>query len=1242
MRRFSVLFFLCALSPVSSIAAQEKSAETGQLTPGRKIEREIAGGQKQSFLVTLKQGQFLSIVVNSHEIDVAVTLYDSDGKKTLIVDLLKYPGPEPFSFEAEKAGKYKLEIHAVAAPLLRGRYEFTTDLKPQAGESDKQRLTAERLLIEANDQEREGSTESLQKSLDLRAKALALWRKLGDRYWEAYSLHCTGRAGSTLKENEEALTAYGQALPIRKSIGDRFGEADTLNGLGTVYFSLGEEQKALDFYNRSLALYQALGDKGGQAGTLFHLGAVISQGEEGKALEFYNQALMLYRAVGDKSGEADVLFNLGYAYFSLRENQRALEFYKQALSLRRAVGDKSGEAGTLLNLGPLYSALGENQKALDVLHQALTLARVSGDKLGESAALMNLGVIYHDLGDNQKALDLYMQALPIDRDIGDKAGESRTLLNLGNVYSELGEMQKAEDVFNQALSLKRAVGDKSGEATTLNNLGLVSSGLGKMQKALEYYTQALVLNRMLGNKAGEALTLGNLGALYRELGENKLALDFFSQSLSLERAFGEKQAEAHTLSNIGDVHFDLGETKRAMEFYEQALKLERALGDRSGEAGTLNNLGIICLEWDEKKMALNFFNEALSLRRAVGDKTGEAHTLVNIGFLYSELGENERALEFYNQALPLTRTVGDQSGEALTFVHYMLLWSKLGKRSLAIFYGKYAINGFQALRRDIQGFQKDIQQSYLRSVETWYRELADLLISEGRLPEAQQVLGLLKAEEYFEFVRRQGNEGSTLKGRTELTPEEAAVEKRYSEIADRVTAIGVEYGTLRDRRTRTAEQEIQLSKLEKDLVVANQVFQKFLNEIEKAFASSTAGTEKAFQLRESQGLMETLRELGSGSVALYTLVGEDKYRVILITPHVQKAYEYSIKGADLNRKVLAFRETLQNPRLDPRPLAQELYKILIGPDLARDLAQAKAQTLMWSLDGVLRYLPFAALHDGSEYLVEHYRNVVFTPASRDRLKDPVSAKWRALGLGVSKAQPGFDALPGVPKELRGIIRDEGMAQGATGLAIRGQGVLAGRVMLDEQFTSNAMQAALRQRYSLVHIASHFQFHPGNETDSFLLLGDGSHLTLAQIKSLPNVFIGVDLLTLSACDTATGGAGASGKEVEGFGVLAQRQGAKAVLATLWPVADESTQLLMREFYRLHDANPRWTKAEALWQAQLTLLHGHNKDRTATITRRSPETTEDSTPRSGLAFKADPNIKYGHPYYWAPFILIGNWR
>jgi len=308
---------------------------------------------------------------------------------------------------------------------------------------------------------------------------------------------------------------------------------------------------------------------------------------------------------------------------------------------------------------------------------------------------------------------------------------------------------------------------------------------------------------------------------------------------------------------------------------------------------------------------------------------------------------------------------------------------------------------------------------------------------------------------------------------------------------------------------------------------------------------------------------------------------------------VQRAYEYPIRAADLNRKVLAFRQVAEDPKLDPRPLAEELYKILVGP-MAEDLRQAKAQTLMWSLDGALRYVPIAALYDGKQYLIEQYRVSVMTLASNARLKDRPDSAWSAAGFGVTKKHEDSEALPEVAAELRGV-----------------QKILHGETKLDEQFTEVSMRATLLKRFPVVHIASHFRFMPGDQSKSFLLLGDGGHLSMAELKTLPNLFSGVQLLTLSACNTGVG----DGTEVEGFGTLAQRQGAKSVIASLWPVADSSTSHLMQEFYRIRESSPGMTKLEALRESQLELLRGEGQSKAV--------------------------APYAHPFYWAPFFLMGNW-
>ncbi len=157
------------------------------------------------------------------------------------------------------------------------------------------------------------------------------------------------------------------------------------------------------------------------------------------------------------------------------------------------------------------------------------------------------------------------------------------------------------------------------------------------------------------------------------------------------------------------------------------------------------------------------------------------------------------------------------------------------------------------------------------------------------------------------------------------------------------------------------------------------------------------------------------------------------------------------------------------------------------------------------------------------------------------------------------------------------------------------------------------------------------FKPGDETDSFLLLGDGKKLSLKEIKD-GYEFVNLDLLTLSACETAVGGGkDANGREVEGFGALAQNQGAKGVIATLWPVADESTGQFMQLFYGLRQKNPGITKAEAMQRAQAAFIER----------RVAPALDEVSRGLTRTGASPAAAATTDHPYYWAPFILMGNW-
>jgi CHAT domain-containing protein len=283
---------------------------------------------------------------------------------------------------------------------------------------------------------------------------------------------------------------------------------------------------------------------------------------------------------------------------------------------------------------------------------------------------------------------------------------------------------------------------------------------------------------------------------------------------------------------------------------------------------------------------------------------------------------------------------------------------------------------------------------------------------------------------------------------------------------------------------------------------------------------------------------------------------------------------------------------------------------------------------MLNLGGFLRYLPFAALKSGHGYLIEDYALAIDTPAAQTKFASADRTGAVAAGFGVTAEHQGFSPLPGVAKELEAIF--EGQDR---------QGELPGVPLLDTAFTEEAFKKALQKRPQLLHVASHFKFVPGNETDSFLLLGNGDALSLATIRKKRGFrFGGVDLLTLSACETAKGG-DAEGDEVESFGAIAQMNGASAVMATLWAIADEPSGRLMSDFYAglVEDG---LDKASALRRAQLAMLRGKPVKEISLSKRGAADAEADAASMEGEPTPAS-QVTTRHPYYWSPYILMGNW-
>lgn len=854
----------------------------------------------------------------------------------------------------------------------------------------------------------------------------------------------------------------------------------------------------------------------------------------------------------------------------------------------------------------------------------------------------------------RKALPIAFFVLAISVMVFAQPGQTKT--EAAKAYQEavvladeesIAAFQEALAKFQTAGNLYREIGDVNGEARSLLQIGFMFQRLGNFGDALESYKKAYALFEKTTNQADRAKTINLMGTVYSLLGYKKTALDLYNVALRIYYEIDDFDAAIPVMNNVGRMYQDAGDFENALVYFNIALPNVRESGDKGSEGMILINIGSVYSDKGEYDKAIQYFEQSLPLHRAAENTQGEVRTLYQLGVVSFRAGKMQDAVRYLNQSLALNGS-RYKNEEALCLQYLMHSWKDLNQREIAIFYGKQGVNKYQELRQNIRILDTELQRTFLQTIENTYRQLADLLIEQGQLAQAEQVLRMLKEEEYFDFVRRDNKEIQTLDQRISLTERERQLVERYTALTNRITEIGREYANIEKKKRRSglsAEDQKRFDELAVQIADANAAFTLFL---EKELVAEF-GKEARDDIEFDRTLQANLKKWGDGTVTLYTVVTKDRYRVILTTPTVQVDGKTEISAADLNKKIFAYREALQDIDVDPRPLGRELYDILIKP-VEKDLIAANAKTLVWSLDGTLRYIPIATLSpDGKTYLVEKYFNVITTPRTRDDLTDS-DAEWQALGVGVSEArsvpnpddpakQIKFNSIPGTRTELMTIIRDE---------ANRDEnGILSGLRLLNENFTAKRLIESLavktvdgKRKYTAVHIASHFRLG-SNWSNSFLLLGDGQILTLEELKNSPALsFENVELITLSACNTAVSD-DSNGREVDSLAAVIQSKSGQAVLAALWAVVDESTPLLMSEFYRLRKDNPHMTKAEAMQRVQKAFVTGELKPSAEYIEKLDLYYKGvDSTGKS--SFKFDRAAPFAHPYFWSPFVLIGNWR
>jgi CHAT domain-containing protein/tetratricopeptide (TPR) repeat protein len=980
------------------------------------------------------------------------------------------------------------------------------------------------------------------------------------------------------------------------------------------------------------------------------------------AIARFTRARDLYHQAGNRRNEANSLWRLAELQKLTDETESARKNLDEAIRIYEEIGDKLEAGKRKTVIGDIYLDAGDYDKAIYAYNEGLTAAREMKDPTLEAESLTMIGLCYSKLFNRPEAISYWEQSLKVSEKAGNKMTSVATLEMLGKSHVEAAEREKAIRYYSRALL---TLAQPANHQERLRFSGLTDTaadlliGLGNVRLGIEMLNRGVAVDRLLGLKQQEGNKLVKLGEAYRSIGDAKNALQVLEEALTLSQALKAHVEEALVMMQISSVYrINLHSKEKALEFAERALKIAKESGDVACQSNALIELGeVVSTIPGREAEEIEYRKKALELYRSLNDPEGAARLTEGIGIAYYRAKDFKNASGYLNEALMTYVVLGLAIDMYDPLYWLQQTWRAAGNPKLAIAYGKEGIKSLQAQRKLIANVDVASQRTYLASVEKAYRTYVAFLFEQNRLTEAHQALTAFKDQQSFDVVSTPEQRHSV---RLSGTPRENRFWTRYIEFFNgiiRAKRTGQELRHLVATRPPTPEETEKIKAADDAQSSAWLKFYDFVYAAQSEFAKPADKDDEVPLIAENESIRKAIRDVSAqtqqGTVAIYQMVSDDKIDFLIVTQDETRHVRVPVSG--VNERARTFWALLQSDKYDPRPLGKELYEILFRP-IEKQLP-SNTKTIHWSLDGNVRYVPIAALYDGKQYLVERYNNVMFTRADGEQLTRAISPTWSATAFGGSKPhtvenlgeKTSFSALPGVSNELNTVFVN------------KTKPVMDSDVLVDEAFTRDAMLKKLAAKRPVVHIASHFSFRPGDESRSFLLMGDGTPFTLSDMKNQKEMFAGVELLTLSACNTAAQQADANGREVDAFFELAQRLGAQSVLATLWPVADNSTPWLMREFYDLK-VNKKQNKAEALRNAQLALLNGSAKTSRSTVRSdasqvkivvegesKPTETVTETRAEKFTIAKKDakpfiPDLKrpFAHPFYWSPFVLIGNWR
>ncbi len=944
-----------------------------------------------------------------------------------------------------------------------------------------------------------------------------------------------------------------------------------------------------------------------------------------EAIDKLTSALARFGQAEYRWGEALVAMRLGQAYVrSPNQMEKARDYLTQAVALARAIEDTSLEALSLFYLGNTYPALAERKRALEYYEQALTQFEVNGDLVNQSLVLTDQAAARSDLQEHQTAVEDYNRALSLARSVDDRAQVARIHNGLGITYQDLGDVPMALEHFSQALPLSRSTGNLQLEYMVMNNAGIAYKQLGDYRRALDSYQQSLVLVKKLGNRSNEAQLLNNIGNIYRAEGQSELSVASYEQALSMFRFLKAQPGEAMALNNMGAAYYQLGDYQKALDLHLQSREIRKRGGDRRGEASALNYAGVAWHKLGNTSKALESLRESLEIRRQTSDPQGEAETLLNIAIVERDSGSLEPSRTTLEAAMAITESFRARITDAglrasyvgrvqETYASYVDVLMRLHAQSPEAGHDRVALQAAERTRARV------LLESLVEARDDIHHGADPALLERERSLQQK----IVTASEQLS----RGLSGSAAAGQTGARKDLERLTAEYREVQAQIRTSGPRYAAL------TQPEPLTAARIQQEVLDDETVLLEFaLGETQSWLWAVTTSAVISVALPAE-------RDLEAAALSLYAELTARQPR----GRELATAYAKRVAAADRRLGAQAMTvsrmlfggiaEQLQGPWRDKRLVIVAAGALEYLPFGSLPLPTVAGQAVAKVPVPLITHHEIVGVPSASVLLTLRRERAARAPARRAVavLADPVfeatdpriGRAGRRLDAGAtasraprSTPEPSYFATRTVQRieDTRGgtavarlpFSRDEANAIAS----LAGQkGAL--RAIDFDASRANALEGSL-ENYRIVHFATHGLIDAEQPELSGLILSlvDERGQPQDGLLRLPDIFnmtLKADLVVLSACQTALG------KEIRGEGLVGLTRGfmyagAPRVVASLWQVSDVATAELMKKFYA-GMLQRRLPAAAALRAAQRELAR-------------------------------DP--RWSSPYFWAGFVLQGDWR